>query len=62
MEYDFKTYATFGSDGGGEFYNSTPKEEIGYTDGSPYVANKWEPFKSATAPISTLKKMKKSQV
>lgn len=59
MEYDFSKYATFGSDGGGEFYGNNQSQEIGYTDGSPYVANNWEPFKSATAPISTLKKNEK---
>lgn len=59
MEYDFSKYATFGSDGGGEFYGNNQSQKIGYTDGSPYVANKWEPFKTATAPISTLKKNEK---
>lgn len=54
MEYDFNTYATFGSDGGGEFYNSTLKNEIGYTDGAPYSTTQWEPFETATAPIVTL--------
>lgn len=59
MEYDFSKYATFGSDGGGEFYGNNQSQEIGYTDGSPYVASKWEPFETATAPISTLKKNEK---
>ena len=32
MEYDFSIYATFGSDGGGEFYRLKIIDNIGYTD------------------------------
>lgn len=32
MEYDFSIYATFGSDGGGEFYRLKLIDNIGYTD------------------------------
>lgn len=32
MEYDFSIYATFGSDGGGEFYRLKLTDNIGYTD------------------------------
>ena len=62
MEYDFKTYATFGSDGGGEFYGKNSPQNIGYTDGIPYPESNWEPFETATSSVSTLKKMKKFQV
>jgi hypothetical protein len=52
MNYDFNSYATFGSDGGGEFYNSTIKKEIGYTDGQPFIITKWEHFQTANFPIA----------
>jgi len=57
MEYDFDKYATFGSDGGGEFYGSKSKEDIGYTDGAPDKS--WEPFQTATDSISPVKKNEK---
>lgn len=54
MEYDFNKYAAFGSDGGGEFYGSNQINNIGYTDGSPYLKMEQEPFHTATTPIATL--------
>lgn len=57
MKYDFDNLATFGSDGGGEFYGSKSKEDVGYTDGAP--SKSWEPFQTATDSISPVKKNEK---
>lgn len=59
MEYDFNKYATFGSDGGGEFYGKNSPQNIGYTDGIHYPESNWEPFETATSSVSTLKKNEK---